>query len=117
MARPDVPPVFDWPSAFFVPHWLSSASVLPATSRKAPAHWRRGYAIEAAVAGQGVYLVSSDVVANDVASGRLHRVSDIGFHDGGFYLIQAQGSARRKAIRVFSDWMLKQAAPWRGGSG
>lgn len=95
--------------------WAELAG-LPAPDTDATWRMRAHLAIEAAVAGQGVYLVSSDVVANDVASGRLHRVSDIGFHDGGFYLVQAQGGARRKAIRVFSDWMLKQAAPWRGGA-
>lgn len=69
--------------------------------------------VEAAVAGQGVLLVSEEVVAGEVAAGRLLRVSDIGMREGGYHLVRGHGVLRRKAVRVFRDWLLQQTAPWR----
>lgn len=74
-------------------------------------------AVEAAIAGQGVLLVSDEVVADAVAAGRLIAVSEIGFREGGYYLLHADGALRRKAVRVFRDWLLEQTACWRQGSG
>ncbi|OAN78478.1 hypothetical protein A8B82_08855 [Sulfitobacter sp. EhC04] len=70
-------------------------------------------AVEAAIAGQGVLLVSEEVVAGEVAAGRLVRVSDIGMREGGYHLLRGHGVLRRKAVRVFHDWLFQQTAPWR----
>lgn len=70
-------------------------------------------AFEAAVAGQGVILCSSEVAQRDVAAGRLVRVSDVGFQEGGYYLVLAQGTSRRKAVRKFRDWILAQSRSLR----
>lgn len=80
--------------------------------------WRMSsvLAVEAAIAGQGVLLVSTEVVANEVAAGRLVRVSDIGFHEGGYYLIRTQGVLRRKPVRIFRDWLTAQSQQWRSGA-
>lgn len=77
--------------------------------------WRMSsvLAVEAAIAGQGVLLVSTEVVAGEVAAGRLIQVSDIGFREGGYHLIRAEGALRRKSVRVFRDWLIAEAAPWR----
>jgi DNA-binding transcriptional LysR family regulator len=77
--------------------------------------WRMSsvLAVEAAISGQGVLLVSTEVVAGEVAAGRLVQVSDIGFHEGGYHLIHAEGAVRRKAVRVFRDWLIAEATPWR----
>lgn len=72
-------------------------------------------AIEAAIAGQGVILCSSEVGAGDVSAGRLVRLSDLGFHEGGYFLVLAPGALRRKAVRVFQDWILIQSQPLRNG--
>ena len=79
--------------------------------------WRMSsvLAVEAAISGQGVLLISSEVVANEVTSGRLVQVSDIGFREGGYHLIRAEGALRRKAVRVFRDWLIAKSAPWRSG--
>lgn len=73
-------------------------------------------ALEAAAAGQGVILCSSDVAERDVAAGRLVRVFDIGFQEGGYYLVLAESAARRKAVRAFRDWILAQSLSLRVGS-
>lgn len=70
-------------------------------------------AVEAAIAGQGVLLVSEEVVAGEVAAGRLVRISDIGMREGGYHLLRGHGVLRRKAVRVFHDWLFQQTAPWR----
>jgi DNA-binding transcriptional LysR family regulator len=69
--------------------------------------------VEAAIAGQGVLLVSEEVVAGEVAAGRLLRVSDIGIREGGYHLVRGHGVLRRKAVRVFRDWLFEQTAAWR----
>jgi DNA-binding transcriptional LysR family regulator len=74
---------------------------------------RSALAVEAAIAGQGVLLVSDEVVSHEVAEGRLIAVSDIGFREGGYYLLHADGALRRKAVRVFRDWLLEETVCWR----
>jgi DNA-binding transcriptional LysR family regulator len=72
-------------------------------------------ALEAAITGQGVILCSQDVVARDVAAGRLVQVSDIGFQEGGYYLVHAERALRRKAARVFQEWILERSQSLRSG--
>ncbi|MEW9918389.1 LysR substrate-binding domain-containing protein [Marimonas sp. MJW-29] len=74
---------------------------------------RTTLAIEAALAGQGILLVSEELVASDVAAGRLRRVSDVGFSEGGYYLVRGDGALRRKPVRAFRDWLLEESRPWR----
>jgi DNA-binding transcriptional LysR family regulator len=71
-------------------------------------------AVEAAVAGQGILLVSSEVVEGEVAAGRLRRLSTVCFRDGAYHLVRSEGSMRRKAIRQFRDWLLEESAIHRG---
>lgn len=77
--------------------------------------WRMSsvLAVEAAIAGQGILLVSDEVVASEVAAGRLIRVSERGFREGGYHVLCADGAQRRKAVRVFRQWLLEQTACWR----
>ncbi|MFC6582968.1 hypothetical protein [Sulfitobacter aestuariivivens] len=53
----------------------------------------------------------------DVEAGRLIRISDVGFDDGGFHLIRSEGALRRKSVRIFRAWLLERTAPWRSESG
>ncbi len=77
--------------------------------------WRMSsvLAVEAAVAGQGILLISDEVVASEVAAKRLVRISDVGFREGGYHLLHGEGVLRRKAVRVFRDWLVAQTAVWR----
>lgn len=78
-------------------------------------NWRMSsvLAVEAAVAGQGILLISDEVVSRDVAEGRLVRLSDVGFREGGYHLLQGEGVLRRKAVRVFRHWLMNETACWR----
>ncbi|MGZ2259149.1 LysR substrate-binding domain-containing protein [Roseobacter sp. A03A-229] len=78
--------------------------------------WRmRSYlAYEATLAGHGVFLTSSEVTSLDVAAGRLQQLSEIGFREGGYYVLLGEGALRRKAVRLFRDWLLDTSARHRG---
>ncbi|GFE50431.1 LysR family transcriptional regulator [Roseobacter cerasinus] len=80
-----------------------------------PVGWRmRAYlAYEATLAGQGVFLTSSEVTGLDVKAGRLQRVSDVCFREGGYHLLLGEGARRRKPVRLFHDWLLDSSAPHR----
>lgn len=84
--------------------------VVPATGWRMRSH----LAYEATLAGQGVYLTSEEVTSRDVAAGRLQRLSDIGFREGGYYVLLGEGAQRRKPVRLFRDWLLATSAPHRG---
>ena len=74
-------------------------------------------ALDMAIAGQGVILCSTEVAERDVTAGRLVRLFDIGFQEGGYYLLLAEGASRRKSVRVFRDWILEQSQMLRGRKG
>ncbi|MEP2640369.1 LysR substrate-binding domain-containing protein [Roseobacter sp.] len=95
--------------------WFRSAGV-DDPDLAPPPGWRMrsNLAYDATVAGQGVLLTSSEVAAHDVAAGRLVRVSDIGFREGGYYMLLGDGALRRKPVRVFRDWLLAASIDHRG---
>lgn len=67
-------------------------------------------ALNAAVAGLGVVLLPSYMVADHVAAGRLKRLSRRQLrHPKGYYLVYPQGSAGRPALQIFRRWLLETA--------
>ena len=72
-------------------------------------------AMESAIAGQGVFLASEEIVARDVALGLLVKCSDIGFRQGSYHMIFSEGVQRRKPVRIFRDWLLERTAKFREG--
>lgn len=96
--------------------WFERAGVDDRPDRP-KSDWRMSslLAVEAALAGHGVLLVSDEIVAGEVAAGRLVQVSSVGFCEGGYHLVQGEGVLRRKAVRVFRDWLVQETAQWRSG--
>ncbi len=72
-------------------------------------------AIEAVIAEQGVLLSSADNVKHDEEAGRLTRCFDHGFRQGTYHMLFGEGVLRRKPVRVFRDWLLKETAMFRSG--
>jgi LysR family glycine cleavage system transcriptional activator len=70
-------------------------------------------AIEAALAGQGLLLASEELVANDIAAGRLKRYSDVGLDYGGYYLVYRKSTTRREAAKAFRNWLLDESKSFR----
>lgn len=96
--------------------WFELAGCPVDPSRVPGAGWRMRspLAFEAALVGHGVLLTSADVTAHDVVAGRLERISDVGFREGGYYLVLGEGVLRRKPVRLFKEWLLARSADLRG---
>ncbi|APX12644.1 LysR family transcriptional regulator [Tateyamaria omphalii] len=71
-----------------------------------PWRMRAALALEAAVHGAGIYLGASDGTYLDETSGRIVRVSEVGFRQGSFHLLTSGQSGRRKAVRSVRTWLL-----------
>ena len=78
---------------------------------------RVNLAIAAAVAGQGVLLISSEVVETHVARGDLQRVFDTPLWGGAYMVLVEAQAARRRAVRQFRDWLVAEGAPFRFAEG
>ena len=68
-------------------------------------------AIESAINGNGVALVSHHAVAEDLNAGRLVRPFNFALQaDFSYWLVCPHEYLRRAKVRVFCDWLLEQAA-------
>lgn len=74
------------------------------------------HAIEAVIAGHGIGLCSDILVAPELESGALLRVSDLVLPGYGFYLSHRPAHPKRAAIAAFSAWALSLAASSDGNS-
>lgn len=81
-----------------------------------PPDWRMRSHLEAeaATSGQGVLLMSAEVMSYDVSVGRLVQLSDVGINGGSYHLLHGEGVLRRKPAQVFRRWILDETAVWRG---
>ncbi len=64
------------------------------------------HAIETAISGQGVAICSDVLVAPELASGALVRISRITLPGYGFYIVYRPGNAKLASIKAFSAWAL-----------
>jgi LysR family glycine cleavage system transcriptional activator len=65
----------------------------------------------AAMAGQGIALLTPAFFATELASGRLVRVSDIVHRsDQNYWLAYPEDRAKSPKIRAFRDWLLAEVA-------
>lgn len=93
--------------------WFLEAGIDSFTLQRPPNPLPTSLAIEGALAGQGVVLTSAELVHDDIASGRLHRLSDIGFAWGAYHILCLPEIARRQPVRAFRDWVLEATAELR----
>ncbi|KNG94739.1 LysR substrate-binding domain-containing protein [Pseudaestuariivita atlantica] len=96
--------------------WFAMAGVDTAGHRTEPA-WRMRAALscEAALAGQGVFLVGEEVVLDLVEAGRLVRLSDIGLRRGAYHLVQGETARHNRAAMAFRRWLLEESGTLRDG--
>lgn len=95
------------------PRWFAAAGGDPADLPPRAWHMAELLGLEAAIAGQGVFLAAADVVDADLRAGRLVQCAPAGIKQGRFYLIFGEGVVRRKAVRQFRDWLLEESAGLR----
>ena len=68
-------------------------------------------AIEAAIIGNGVALVSHHAIAEDLNAGRLVKPFDLALPiEFSYWLVCPQEYLRRARVKAFCDWLLEQAA-------
>lgn len=63
------------------------------------------HAIEAAISGLGVALVSEFELSLDIAAGRLVRLSPIGLPDLTFFAVHVKSSRRAAEVSRFAEWV------------
>ena len=62
------------------------------------------HAIEAAIAGQGIAICSDVLIASELASGALLRLSRLTLPGYGFYVVHRTGHPKQAAIQAFAAW-------------
>jgi LysR family glycine cleavage system transcriptional activator len=67
------------------------------------------HAIEAVIAGHGLAICSDVLVADELASGKLVRMSGIVLDGYGFYLVHRPQHPKRAQIEAFLDWAKSEA--------
>lgn len=73
-------------------------------------------AAKVAAAGHGITLVTPAFVQDEMEAGRLLRLFDIDATAGSnYFLVYPEETAHRRKIRLFRDWVLKEAGQRPGG--
>ncbi len=94
--------------------WFREAGVADAdlASRPASRLGAQSFEARAAVAGQGVAILTPEFYPDDIALGRLYQPFELRGNDGHQYWLVYQTARRNSAkIRGFRDWILNEFAP------
>lgn len=95
----------DWPK------WLELAGLEDIDPRRGISFSHAAMVIDAALAGQGVALGRSSLVADDLAAGRLVRPFELEFTSSfAYYLAVPKGVKPSARVEAFRDWLLEQAS-------
>ena len=93
--------------------WFKKAGLPLSRLCKSGGGLRTMLAIEAAVAGQGLALVSNELAQHDLKSGRLVQFSNIGVGYGAYKLVYRKEALRKKAFVEFRKWLLAASCDLR----
>lgn len=94
--------------------WLRAAGVFDTVPIRGPHFDRAALVIDEAIAGHGVCLARSALVADDLRSGKLVRPFDLGFADRfAYYLFMPAYKAEMPKVAAFRDWLLAEAEAYR----
>lgn len=90
--------------------WLEAAGVAGLDPDAGPRFSHAHMAIEAAIAGQGVALGRTTLVAADLAAGRLVRPFDVALESGlAYWLLTPKSAAPPPRVVAFERWLLREA--------
>jgi LysR family transcriptional regulator, glycine cleavage system transcriptional activator len=111
----DGDPAADWPDW---PAWLKAAGVTGMDATRGPLFSDAAMMIQAAMAGQGVALARTALVADDIAAGRLARPFALALpSDWAYWFLCEPAAAERPKIKAFREWLLAEAARYRNDQG
>ncbi len=101
--------VEDWSS------WLRTAGVSGVDASRGPSFSHSAMLIEAAIAGQGVALARSSMVAHDLREGRLVQPFLLSLRpEFSYWVVCPQGTVDKPKIAEFRAWVLEEAAAESG---
>jgi LysR family transcriptional regulator, glycine cleavage system transcriptional activator len=94
--------------------WLHAVGAADLDPGEGPAYGHFFMTLQAAMQGKGIACVPGILVADDIAAGRLaapfpQRVESA----GAYHLLYRKHEADSRKIRVFRDWLLSEAKPYR----
>lgn len=95
--------------------WFSAAGIDNVELPRTTGRLATLLAIEGALSGQGLALLSAELALDDIRNGRLKRFWDLGLDYGGYYLCYLKETARQKAFRAFRAWLLDATEELRSG--
>ncbi len=91
--------------------WLMAAGATDIDYSRGPWYVHSHLVIQAAIAGQGVALGRSVLVADDLRAGRLVKPFDISLPaEFAYYVVCPQATSERPKIKAFREWLRKEAA-------
>jgi LysR family glycine cleavage system transcriptional activator len=91
--------------------WAKAAGLEDIDVKRGPRFTVESMAIEAAINGDGIALVSHSAVVEDLKAGRLVRPFNFAVQsDIGYWLVCPHSHMRRAKVRVFCEWLLAEAA-------
>ncbi len=91
--------------------WLAAAGVDGIDASRGPSFSMESMAIQAAIDGQGIALVSDVLAADEIAAGRLLRLFDLGLKSGiglAYYLVYPSSRARSPRVAAFRQWLIAE---------
>jgi LysR family glycine cleavage system transcriptional activator len=89
--------------------WLASAGVTGVDPSAGPRFSQGGLAAQAAAEGRGVALLSTFLVADDLAAGRLVRpFAHALAEDFSYFFVCLPEGVDMPRIRAFRDWLLRE---------
>ena len=90
--------------------WLLAAGVDGVDPERGPRYSHSNLVVQAAIAGEGVALGRSVLVADALAEGRLVRPFAISLPvEFAYYVVAPKGAAARPKVKDFRDWLLEEA--------
>ncbi|MGV8833481.1 MAG: LysR substrate-binding domain-containing protein [Devosia sp.] len=104
------------PQDEWLEHWFKAAGVAGYSSKGRPiSHFGLQSLLgTAALAGQGVAMLTPGFFHDEIASGRLLQPFDLLASDGrGYYLVYPEARRNVPKIRAFRDWLLSATEPLR----
>ena len=85
--------------------WLERAGLPPQARRDVLIVPDPNVRVQAVINGQGVALMD-DLVGDELAAGKLHRLSDIALPDYGYFIVRPDRAVASEPATMFSDWLL-----------
>ena len=91
--------------------WLTAAGVKDVDPHRGLRFIQQDLLAQAVLEGQGVALLGSITVADDLASGRLIMPFDLSFPTSfSYYVVITEAKAKRPRVNAFRKWLLKEAS-------